>query len=514
MVRLWSLPSGEPIGEALPHGVEVAGAQVTGDGTRLLSWSADGMIRTSNTTSGTPAGLTLQGPQAPEVLLLPDDSGVIAWGWNAPTSIWRFDTMLDSAPMTHGDSIFGSAATRDGTRLLTWSADETAKLWDAATGEQLGATMEAGDTVGDADFSPDESHILTSSWSDETRIWWSATGEEGAPPIVGNRVLDSSDTHLLIRRPSGSTFSLIDGTTYQQVGQSMTQHGTLYEATFDRSGGRILASSGGQDVGLWDTQSQKQIALFAAGGARFSADGTSILWWSPGHEPGALGIRDGKTGQPLDTPLEIEGFGPYGAMFASDEKTIVGWSHGGQIRLWDRTGTLISEFSADGDVSGVLLSPDRRTLVAWPAATGIAFWDLPTGKRLPLAMPIEESIDEARFDERGARLVTRSTSGAVRLFDARTGLQMAAALRLGRPVWNAQFTADPTRLFLYGGKEAGYWRIPDVSLLAAACHLISGRNVAQIGMRYGVTLYSPICTPEQLAVPIDWATIERLPAGQ
>jgi WD40 repeat protein len=61
--------------------------------------------------------------------------------------------------------------TSDGRRILTWSDDHTARLWDAATGRQIGPALQHRDTVNGAQFNRDESRILT--WSDDktARVW-------------------------------------------------------------------------------------------------------------------------------------------------------------------------------------------------------------------------------------------------------------------------------------------------------------------------------------------------------
>ena len=70
----------------------------------------------------------------------------------------------------------GAAFSPDGARILTASADTTAKLWDAASGKLI-ASFDHQDSVNDAAFSPDGSRILTASADKQAKLWDAATGE-------------------------------------------------------------------------------------------------------------------------------------------------------------------------------------------------------------------------------------------------------------------------------------------------------------------------------------------------
>ena len=60
----------------------------------------------------------------------------------------------------------------DGARVVTASADNTARLWDAATGQTV-AALEGHDRPGrrSAAFSPDGARVLTGSSDKTARLW-------------------------------------------------------------------------------------------------------------------------------------------------------------------------------------------------------------------------------------------------------------------------------------------------------------------------------------------------------
>ncbi len=65
-----------------------------------------------------------------------------------------------------------------GQRVLSASDDGTARIWDAATGEQLLSLSNGGDPVRAAAWSPDDSLIATTGTNRELRVWDVASGLE------------------------------------------------------------------------------------------------------------------------------------------------------------------------------------------------------------------------------------------------------------------------------------------------------------------------------------------------
>jgi WD40 repeat protein len=68
-------------------------------------------------------------------------------------------------------SVNGALFNHDESRILTWSGDGTARLWDARTGQPLGPALQHKERVNGALFSHDESRILTWSGDGTARIW-------------------------------------------------------------------------------------------------------------------------------------------------------------------------------------------------------------------------------------------------------------------------------------------------------------------------------------------------------
>jgi TPR repeat protein len=71
----------------------------------------------------------------------------------------------------HADAVYSAAYSPDGTRIVTASADKTARIWDAQTGTQLAVLSGHGDRAHSAVYSPDGTRIATASDDKTARIW-------------------------------------------------------------------------------------------------------------------------------------------------------------------------------------------------------------------------------------------------------------------------------------------------------------------------------------------------------
>ncbi|SFH39332.1 WD domain-containing protein, G-beta repeat-containing protein [Nitrosospira sp. Nsp14] len=72
----------------------------------------------------------------------------------------------------HEDGVWSVAFSPDGTRIVSGSSDKTLRLWDATSGQSIGAPLRGHeDWVLSVAFSPGGKRILSGS-SDRTVRWW------------------------------------------------------------------------------------------------------------------------------------------------------------------------------------------------------------------------------------------------------------------------------------------------------------------------------------------------------
>ena len=107
----------------------------------------------------------------------PDGARVLTASADRSAKLWEAASGKLLASFEHQDGLWHATYSPDGARILTASADKTAKLWEASSGKLL-ASFAHQDTVRWAAFSPDGARILTASWDKTAKLWDAATPAE------------------------------------------------------------------------------------------------------------------------------------------------------------------------------------------------------------------------------------------------------------------------------------------------------------------------------------------------
>jgi WD40 repeat protein len=217
----------------------------------------------------------------------------------------------------HAFAVVSAAFSPDGSRIVTASEDQTARVWDAATGKEI-AVLRSHEGEIFAAFSPDGSRIVTASRDNTARIWDSATTKEVA-------VLRGHD-------------------------------GAVNSAAFSPDGSHIVTASRDNTARIWDSATTKEIAVLRGHTAAFSPDGLRIVTAS---QDGTVRIGDAATGKEIAVVmLGAEATGARGlenlvdfSAFTPDGARIVTASpNGTDARIWD---------AATGKEIAVLRGPDE-----------------------------------------------------------------------------------------------------------------------------------------------------------
>ncbi len=352
---------------------------------------------------------------------------------------WQRLTHLEKRTFRgHLQAVMGVAISGDGRRIVSASADRTAKVWELATGRELLTLTGHTDIVFAVAFSSDDQRIVTGSFDKTARVWDATSGRQlllltGHTDNVETVAFSRDDRRILTGSPD-KTVRLWDASTGLEL-QKLRIAGHL--ATFSPDGRQIVATGGFLMVGgnlvaneaskiatLWDTESGRELLQFkghseAILSVAFSSDGKRIV---TGSRDNTAKVWDTATGTNLVTlrghRLQIEP-----ARFSNDGKRIVTASEDQTAKVWDaETGREL--FTLKGHSAGLIsavFSPDDRLIITGSYDKTLKVWDPEAIREMITLDGQNPKLCGLSFSPDGKRIVTGSYDGDAKVWDATTG---------------------------------------------------------------------------------------------
>jgi len=344
----------------------------------------------------------------------------------------------------HTARVTSVAFSPDGKTLASGSSDHTVRLWDVATGRQIGRPL-AGHlgAVSSVAFSPDGKTLASGSFDNTVRLWDVATGRQIGRPLAGHlgavsSVAFSPDGTTLASGCDNGTVRLWDVASRRQIGRLLVGHlVAVWSVAFSPDGTTLASGSDDGTVRLWDVATGRQIGRPLAGhlgavfSVAFSPDGTTL---ASGNYDHTVRLWDVATRRQIGTPLAGHLDWVDSVAFSPDGKTLASGSNDHTVRLWDvatarrQLGTPLTGHAGPAD--SVAFSPDGKTLASGSNDHTVRLWDVATGRQVgrPLAGHAGP-VDSVAFSPDGKVLATGNYYRTVLLWNVATGRQIGKPLR-------------------------------------------------------------------------------------
>jgi hypothetical protein len=166
------------------------------------------------------------------------------------------------AQLGHSSAITSVAISPDGQQVLTGGSDETARLWEAASGKELRRFLGHTGWVKSVAFSPDGQQVLTGSWDKTARLWEAASGKElrrflGHTHFVVS-VAFSPDGQQVLTGSKDATARLWEAASGKELRRFLGHTGWANAVAFAPNG-KVAAMGLGGSTLLWDTTTGREL---------------------------------------------------------------------------------------------------------------------------------------------------------------------------------------------------------------------------------------------------------------
>jgi WD40 repeat protein/putative methionine-R-sulfoxide reductase with GAF domain len=296
------------------------------------------------------------------------------------------DFVLDRSLKGHSGWVTTIAFTPDGKRLASGSWDQTLKLWELSTGQQL-STSKMKEIQALA-FSRDGRWLAIENSSNAVTLRDAATGQE-------IRAL-ASDKPL---RPLGSNW--------------------VYSIAFSPDGQMLASGLDEKTVRLWDVNTGRRIRDFATSPRQvtyvaFSPDGRLL---ASGDDDKTIRIWNTANGEEVQK-LSGHRKAVYSVAFAPSGRLLASASGDKTVRLWDPArGRQIRVLTGHNSVvTSLAFSSDGRWLISGSWDKTIKIWEVETGRELQTLTGNDHRIYAVSLDARGRWLASGSEDGTIKLW--------------------------------------------------------------------------------------------------
>ncbi len=442
----------------VPRAAEATSVAVSPDGRTIVVAGESGGVVWSR-RGGLPKTLCVpvgtSSVKLASVAFDPRGSQLVTGGSDGEVRVWSLAGELRQVLSGHEQEVRAVTYSSDGALIASAAADDTIRIWDAASGEVLDVLRGHHAAVTSVAFAPNDSALVSGGEDGSVRRWKN--------PV--QRVLRAG--------------SRAEGTS----------------VAFGGAGRLLVAWSGSGGVTrVWRLQPPRQTTAPPPARAglisvRLSAESNVLV--TLGNERNVRVFRLGDRLVPVEVNASAD------AVAVTRDGTKVALASNGRIRVLDlRMRAVRTAARASGPPAiAVALDPaGRRAAVA--TLDDVRVFDLASGRRL-LVLPAAASHD-LEFAADGRQLVTAGTDGRTRIWDARTGRLVSTLAGHEGAVLTAAMSSD-SRLVVTAGLDGTvrFWDVATQSELqalrlhgSAAAFAADGRAIVVAGPGSTVRLYA------------------------
>jgi WD40 repeat protein len=382
----------------------------------------------------------------------------------------------------HANSLASCAFSPDGRFALTGSRDNTARLWEAATGRFLRKFDAAAAMVF---FSPDGRCVLTAGTGNvvtysvkkepttrpraDAKLWDVETGSLLQEfDKMGQRVTAvafSPDSRRLLI--IGDTSAIWDVKTDKQVPLESAGNIIAYAAAFSPEGKYVV--TGGINLEVWDAETGKRLRQFQtytmsnSGAVAFTPDGQGVLVWTESHKAQLWDVST----ENLKREIAIATATDSAVAFSPDGRYVVTGSKNKTAQVWDMSANrLVCEVAGlDGIFTAFAFSPDSHNFLAAERVNAARVWEVESGRLVSTLIGEASLIRSVTFSLDGSYILTAGVYKSAHLWNLKTGNQVRTFGPDEFGYLIAIVSPDGQYVLTSGGRVARLWEAETGKLL-------------------------------------------------
>ena len=360
------------------------------------------------------------------IQLTKDEKKLISYSADNTIKIWETETgKLFRTLEGHTGRVDGIQLTEDEKKLISYSNDETIKIWELETGKLFRTLKGHTGFLKGIRLTKDEKKLISYSNDKTIKIWETETGKlfralEGHTSIVDGIQL-TKDEKKLISYSMDNTIKIweIESGKLLRTLEGHTDWVNGIQLTKDER--ELISYSQDNTIKIWEMDTGNLVSTLeghtaAVNGIQLTKDEKNLI--SCSYPDGTIKIWGMETGKLLNTfightkwtnGIQLTKFISY-----SDDKT---------IKIWElEKGKLLKSLEGHtAAVKRIRLTKDEKKLISYSEDNTIKIWEIGTGKLLRTLEGQTQSLRGIELTRDEEKLISYSDDGAIKIWEMETG---------------------------------------------------------------------------------------------
>jgi WD40 repeat protein/tRNA A-37 threonylcarbamoyl transferase component Bud32 len=422
---VYRVSTGKQAGTLIGHSQQILCAAFTPDGSRLVTGSRDGTVRTWDPERCVQTGLCVGHTAAVTAVAINSAGAIVSASTDGAVRVWQDGDFGGVVVVRVPCQLKSACFSPDGTRIAVVTLLHGVWIVNSQTGEIMQRLeREADEGARGVAFTADGRRIAVIHENGEASVW---DGSAGRLLVVCERqpgfprsVAISADGSMLVsgfNNPSRAVVWDMDAGKLLASTEKFSSNEIDASAVFGLEGQRVATGS----PHLWNSRTGQKLATLSEAGSAYqvaaSRDGRLL---ATGGYDGITRVWDFATGTQIASLVGHEQ-AVYSLHFSPDGEFIATGGFDTTVRLWrTRTGEAIHVLKGHNSWVGQLaFSPNGQRLVSGGRDNMARIWDVASGDELFVLRGHSDYVGSIAFSSDGTRLVTCSHDGTARLWGVR-----------------------------------------------------------------------------------------------
>jgi len=358
----------------------------------------------------------------------PDGKKVVSASWDETLKVWDLESGDEMAILKgHSGWVKGCAISPDGKKVVSASDDKTLKVWDLESGGEILPLPGHSDSVNRCAISPDGKKVVSASDDKTLKVWDLESGVElrtlGGHSDSVDGCAVSPDGKKVISASHDKTLKVWD---LESGGEPLTLPGhTSYVlgCAISPDGKKLVSASDDFTLKVWDLEFRNDPRTLpghsdSVSDCAISRDGKKVV--SAGDH--TLKVWNLESGELLAS-LAGHSSTVDGCAITPDGKKAVSASSDHTLKVWDvesryETGTQTGHSIG---VTGCAISPDGKKAVSASWDETLKVWDLESGKEIRALTGHSSAVTGCAISPDGKRVVSGSYDHTLKVWDLESG---------------------------------------------------------------------------------------------